>query len=131
MTCSDPSKATLNRAMAFTSTTFDLSLTTNYNGRVTKIRVAVSFLAFFCTGQIDGTQLQPAEAGFVVLAEGFSPAGDVQLLFDQYIFGVFLGASLGAGLVCSVHEPSRSGDISWSGVVLGSYAVSVSVKGER
>jgi hypothetical protein len=27
-----------------------------------------------CTGQIDGAQLQPAKAGFVMQAEGFSPA---------------------------------------------------------
>jgi hypothetical protein len=37
-----------------------------------------------CTGQIDGAQLQPAKAGFVMQAEGFSPAGDVQHLIDQY-----------------------------------------------
>jgi hypothetical protein len=33
---------------------------------------------------IDGAQFQPAQAGFVVQAEGFSPAGNVQHLIDQY-----------------------------------------------
>ena len=37
-----------------------------------------------CIGQKDVAQFQPAKAGFVAVAEGFSPAGSVQHLVDQY-----------------------------------------------
>jgi hypothetical protein len=45
--------------------------------------------ASLCIGQQEVAQFQPAQAGFVTIAEGFSPMGGVQHLIDQYRFRTF------------------------------------------